>query len=221
MKILAIETSTDACSAALVIEQSYSHDHQIIPKKHTELILPMITQLLANAKLAINQLDAIAFGCGPGSFTGVRIALGVAQGLAYAHQLPLIPISSLNTMAQAYADQHKYIACAIDARMQEIYWMLFQCHQGLMQAIGEEQLLSPDQAHLPADTSWLAAGNGWQVYQQLGNRLKPNINDFKTTAYPFAIDMLPLAIAAFQTGKMVSAMDATPSYIRNKVALIK
>jgi len=128
MKILAVDTATQACSAALFIDGETTAEFRLAPREHTQLILPMVESLLQQAAIKIADLDALAFGRGPGSFTGVRIATGIVQGLAFAHNLPVLAISTLASIAQLAGDEHQHnnVLAGIDARMGEIYWGCYQ-----------------------------------------------------------------------------------------------
>ena len=142
MKILALDTATEACSAALLSgDGSVYERHDIAPRRHAELILPMVDGILTEAGLGLNDLDAIAFGRGPGAFTGVRIAAGVTQGLALGAGLPVIPVSSLAALAQPALGKAAIVLPAIDARMGEVYWAAYESDQdGLVTALAGEQV---------------------------------------------------------------------------------
>ena len=132
MKILGIETATEGCSASVLCDGEVVERFEVAPQRHNELILPMCESLLSECEVVLTQLDAIAFGCGPGAFTGVRIAAGVTQGIALAHDLPVIPISTLANLAQqafAKSDRVQTVLPAIDARMSEVYWASSCLHQ--------------------------------------------------------------------------------------------
>ena len=219
MKILAIETATEACSAALDINNECRHRFEVAPRRHTELILPMIDDLLREADIQVEQLDAIAFGQGPGAFTGVRIAIGVIQGLAFAHDIPVIPISSLAALAQHYADEHTCVASAIDARMQEIYWGMYKKNnEGLMQAITEEKVCSPTKISTPQNDEWFGAGTGWQTYSlELQASFKGTLKGFKGEVFPSAADVMELAKPAYLEGNLMAVDQVMPVYLRNKV----
>tara|TARA_R110002095_G_scaffold16649_2_gene19919 strand:+ start:2658 stop:3326 length:669 start_codon:yes stop_codon:yes gene_type:complete len=219
MKILAIETATEACSAALDIDDSCTHRFQVSPRRHTELILPMIDDLLREADIQTKDLDAISFGQGPGAFTGVRIAVGVIQGLAFAHDTPVIPVSSLNALAQHYADEHTHVATAIDARMQEIYWGLFKKNDlGLMQKIVEEKVCSPSDVSSPSIGNWFGVGSGWNTYsEELQTQFNQNLTGFNGDVFPSAKDIIALAKPAYLEGKAIPVEEAMPVYLRNKV----
>lgn len=220
MKILAIETATEACSAALDIDDSCIHRFEVAPRQHTTLILPMIDELLLEADIQINELDAIAFGQGPGAFTGVRIAIGVIQGLAFAHDLAVIPISTLAALAQHFTNKHDYVAASIDARMQEIYWGLYKKDEsGLMQPVIEEKICSPNECPIPTEDNWFGVGSSWNTYsEELQSRFDNSLSGFNGNALPTAVDVIALAKAAYREGKAVSVEEAMPVYLRNKVA---
>lgn len=219
MKILAIETSTQACSVALLLDDVIQSSHKIAPMQQAKLILPMIDEMLRSVALSLDQFDALAFGCGPGSFTGVRIAVSVMQGLAYASQVPLISVSSLAAVAQAaYADLGwKKLLVAMDARIHEVYAGAYQINAaGLVERVGEEQVCLPEQMKIPAGSDWYGVGNGWEVYQ---SRLsyKPIAHD--TTRLPMASAIATLAKEKFQRGEFVSPCAALPVYLRDNVAI--
>lgn len=220
MKILAIDTATEACSAALYIDGQIIEQYQLAPREHTKLILPMVESLLAEADIKLVDLNALAFGRGPGSFTGVRIATGVVQGLAFAADLPVIPISTLASIAQLTYEYHQCekVLAGIDARMGEIYWGCFQLNENkLMTQISEEQVSKADKLKLPgSDTdSWCAAGSAWGSYaqvlqEQLGNRIVQTYGDYFPSAGTIA------KLASVEQG--VEASQAQPVYLRNDVA---
>jgi tRNA threonylcarbamoyladenosine biosynthesis protein TsaB len=221
MKLLAIDTSTEACSAAVGIADQVITRYELAPRKHAELILPMIDSLLNEAGLAFSQLDALAFGRGPGSFTGLRIAAGVIQGIAFGADLPVVPVSSLATLAQGASRELGVdkIAAGFDARMQEVYWAMFRVDDhGLVRLNGDEVVCKPEDVPLPENSGWTGIGSAWQVYEHalmghLGEKLSGWHDDF----YPQARDMVRLGMDGFQTGKAVSAEHAIPVYLRNNV----
>jgi len=158
MKILALETATEACSAALNIDGEIRERFEIAPRGHSELILPMLESLLAEADIPLGQVDALAFGRGPGAFTGVRIGVGVAQGVAFGAELPVLPVSTLAALAQA-TDAGQVLA-ALDARMDEVYWGRYRRDErGLMRLQGEECVAAPEATPLAQGEDWLGAGS--------------------------------------------------------------
>ncbi len=219
MKLLAIDTSTEACSAALSIDGEINELYQLAPRQHTTLILPMIDKLLAEAGLQPQQLDALAFGCGPGSFTGVRIATGVIQGIALGAELPVAPISTLATIAQQGFDRSdaEYAFAAMDARMQEIYWGVYQRdHQGLAVLQGLETVGPAGEVEKPK-VKGLGVGSGWQVYQdELSAHLQGCVLDFQAELLPRASAIAKIALTDNQ--QFVPVEQAMPVYLRNNVA---
>ncbi len=222
MKILAIETATEACSAALYIDGEISERYKVAPRQHAELILPMMDQLLAEAELKLSQLDALAFGRGPGSFTGVRIATGVIQGAAFGAELPVVPVSTLAALAQGYfrIKGARRILPAFDARMQEIYWAAYEVTaDDLATRVGVEQVASPGLVVLPEGNDWCGVGTGWATYreiltQRMGHHLKAVEGDLLCSAQDVAL----LAMRGYGAGEAVAAEDALPVYLRNQVA---
>lgn len=216
--ILAIDTSTEACSVALQFNNQVSSDFVISNRDHTKQVLPMVDTLLKRSECNLNQIDAIAFGQGPGSFTGVRIGIGVAQGLAFGIGVPMIGVSNLMTLAQgAYRKTHiKTVVAAIDARMSEIYLGVYQYNNDVWQAMINECVIKPDQvseklAHLSL-TDCVCSGTGWQTYP---NMLKGIMqSDYHL---PEAQDMLKIAENLFSHGRTVNPEDAQASYLRNEV----
>lgn len=222
MKLLAIETATEACSAALYIDGEISERYQIAPREHTKLILPMADELLAEAGLSPAQLDAVAFGCGPGAFTGVRIATGVVQGIAFAADLPVVPVSTLATLAQGARREFGWsrVAAAIDARMGEVYWGSFEDDgEGIMRAVAEEQVIAPQLVPLLEGDSWCGIGSGWQAYSsELAQRQGGAMSATNGEYFPHARDVAVLAVDGFARGESVAAEQALPRYLRDSVA---
>lgn len=215
MKLLAIDTSTDIASVALLIGDTLYTDSQPGLKSHAQLLLPMIDQLMNQADAHLSQLDGIIFGCGPGSFTGLRITCSVAKGLAYAHNLDLIPVSSLGAIAQAAREQMAFedtpILAVLDARMQEMYWGYFdkQCMQAEEKVTAAKDILIPNAENL------VLAGVGIDAYwEALPLDLKQQIST-KITCYPSAAAMIRLTLRAGINP--VSIDKAQPVYVRNQV----
>ncbi len=227
MNILAIDTATEACSAALYINGELKSNYQLAPREHSRLILKMIDGLLAEASLSVSQLDAIAFGRGPGSFMGLRIAAGVVQGIAFAHDIPVIPISTLKAIAQRAYEQTKckHVLSAIDARMDEVYWAVYSLNeQQQWQLTGEEQVISPDKIQYSRilaqqEKAWIGAGSGWASY---GDRLlagkASNLQQILPDCLPSAEAIATLAVNEFNAGSTIIAAQAIPVYLRNDVA---
>ena len=219
MKILALDTATEACSAALLCDGSVYERHEIAPRRHAELILPMVDAVLAQAGLGLNDLDAIAFGRGPGAFTGVRIAAGVTQGLALGADLPVIPVSSLAALAQPALGKATIVLPAIDARMGEVYWTAYEPGQdGLVSALVEEQVTPPDALQVPSTAQIFGVGSGWGTYRERLERVLPGqVSGTDPERFPLAQDMLPLAVREYQHKRYVAADQALPVYLRDKV----
>jgi len=219
MNLLAIETATEACSVALRAGNRVLARHEVAPRKHAELVLPMVDGLLKEAGLQLADVDAIAFGRGPGAFTGVRIAAGVAQGLAFGAQKPVIPISTLAALAQGATADSGSIAVAIDARMGEIYWGLFTVGaDGLVTAVGEECVCKADSLEVPKGKDWYGIGTGWGTYgDMLRNRFGERLKGAAGDRLPHARDVLSLAVREFDAGRAVQAEDALPVYLRHPV----
>lgn len=220
MKLLAIETATEACSAAVYLDgQVYSRE-AIAPQKHSELILPMCDEVLADAGLSRVALDAVAFGRGPGSFTGLRIAVGVAQGAAFALDRPVVPVSTLAALAQGAADEGAdHILAALDARMGEVYWGAFQVSDGLVTAAGPERVSAPEAVSPPGAGPWTGVGSGWASYGSLlqapmGTLLQRVLDG----RFPLARHVAMLAAQAYAAGESVAAHEALPVYLRDNVA---
>lgn len=220
MKLLAIETSTIACSAALLIDDEIRERYELAPQRHADLLLPMIGELLSEAGLTPMQLDGLAFGRGPGAFTGLRIAAGVAQGIACGADLPVAPVSTLAALAQGAADRSTRVLAVMDARMNEVYWGIHEAGaDGLMQLRGDERVCAPDAAPLPAGDGWFGAGDGWGAYGEvLRARLGAGLAGDDAARYPRAREVVLLARAIALRGGMVAAEHALPVYLRDRVA---
>jgi tRNA threonylcarbamoyladenosine biosynthesis protein TsaB len=210
MRFAAFETSSEWCSVALAIDGDISAIERRAGQRHSELALPMLEELLGNAGLRVADLQAVAFGAGPGSFTGLRIACGLAQGLAFARGLPVIGISSLAAIAQESGGA-RVVAC-IDARMREVYYAALEKQNGRWREVIAAQCVAPEAAPRPPDEGWIGAGNGFAVYGNLGlARVLPEV-------HPTALAIAQLAAPRLEAGEGVDAAQATPRYVRDKVA---
>ncbi|MGL5294077.1 MAG: tRNA (adenosine(37)-N6)-threonylcarbamoyltransferase complex dimerization subunit type 1 TsaB [Aeromonas sp.] len=221
LKILAVDTATEACSAALLVGDKQFCRWEEAPRDHTRKILPMVQAVLDEAGISLSDLDAIAFGRGPGSFTGVRIGISVAQGLAFGAGVPLIGISTLAAMAQgAYrVGGAEQILTAIDARMNEVYFGRYGLKEGRMQLIADEVVSDP--AALVTARGTLAGqvtvvGTGFETYREALRDLADELV-VSEVRFPAAQDMLVLAKAAWLAGEAVPVEQATPVYLRDKV----
>ena len=221
MKLLAIETATESCSAALLIEDEVFSVSEVAPRRHNEIILPMCEQVLAQGQIELSQLDAIAFGRGPGAFTGVRLAASVTQGIAIAHDLPVVPVSSLAAMAQAAYDfkQAKQVLSCIDARMQEVYIGLYEVdQQGIMLVAVEEQVIKPEFIEINISDYCVGIGSGWVNYAATIQERCGSEISYDEQAFPQAEFVAKLGNYYFQQGQTVSAIEALPVYLRDNVA---
>jgi tRNA threonylcarbamoyladenosine biosynthesis protein TsaB len=196
--------------------------YAVIPRLHAQQVLPMVQQVLEEAGVSMAEVDAIAFGRGPGAFTGLRIAVGVVQGLAFALDKPVLPVSSLAAIARRAwrIEGASQIAVAIDARMDEVYWGCYALEDGHMQLQGIEQVCAPEQACLPrsATGEWLAAGTGWAAY---AGRINVPVYGHASESLPHAEDIAMLALHDWQQGRAVDAEQALPVYLRDQVATPK
>ena len=224
MKILAVDTATEACSAGLLVDGEINDRFELAPRLHTKLLLPMVDSLLSEQGLTVADLDALAFGRGPGSFTGVRIATGVVQGLAFAADLPVAPISTLASIAQLVyesrpeSSQPFKVLAALDARMGGIYWGCYEVDgQGLMRLSGDEKVSPADDITLPSG-EWVMAGSACQPYAETLQAAGLDITEVLADVLPHARSMLTLAADAVKQGILVSADQAMPVYLRNDVA---
>ncbi|TAK77118.1 MAG: tRNA (adenosine(37)-N6)-threonylcarbamoyltransferase complex dimerization subunit type 1 TsaB [Gammaproteobacteria bacterium] len=220
MKILAFDTSSSACSVALQHDEVVHTLHTIAPMQQTKLILPMIQEVLDTASLTLNQLDAIAYSCGPGSFTGIRIASSVAQGIGLAVGLPIIQISSLAAIAQTAFMERQWttLLVALDARMDQIYWARYKINPaGLAEIAGQEVLCAPEAIPLDATIGpeVAAVGEGWEKYgDRITTRLGFSVPAMHSAQLPHARAILALAKVKFDQADWVSAACAAPTYLR-------
>lgn len=218
MKILAFDTSTENLSVALWLDGQISSQQCLAEQRHTDLTLPMIRKVLDQAGVQLPQLDAIAYGCGPGSFTGLRIGCGIAQGLAYACHLPLVGIVSLLALAEA-SEQDRVYAC-LDARMGQVFCAAYQRHaQGWVNVV-EPTLCHPDDLPTVTGQGWAGIGSGFKPYEAiLRQRLGEALGSVDATPFPHAAAMATLAAKEVAAGRTQPPEQATLLYLRDKVAL--
>lgn len=222
MKVLALDTATEACSVALWLDGAVSERYRLAPREHNRIVLPMIQELLADAGISLSGLDAITFGCGPGSFTGVRIATGVVQGLSLGLDLPVVPISTLKALAFEAMEECDAVRvhAAIDARMGEVYWGSYRKDSGgqLIQ-LCEERVMPPDQVSMTALSGDIGTGSGWMTYPTiLAERVgQPEIKILKDR-FPRAGAIVRLGVTDFCSGVSLRPEDVEPVYLRNDVA---
>ncbi len=219
MKILAIDTSASACSVALLIDDETIATHTLAPMQQAKLILPTIDELMRSKNIHLNQLDALAFGCGPGSFTGARIATSVMQGLGFATGLPLILVSSLAALAQAafYDLGWKKLITCVDARIQEVYTAAYQVNQqGFVELIDKEAVCAPNEIAIPHGNDWYGVGNGWEIYR---SQISFTPLQIDVTRLPTAFAVAQLAKVKYAKGELTAPHAALPVYLRNEVAM--
>jgi tRNA threonylcarbamoyladenosine biosynthesis protein TsaB len=220
MRLLALDTSTEACSAALLIDGATTLRFEITERSHADLILPMVDSLLLEAGLELRDLDGLAFGRGPGGFTGLRIATGVIQGLAFGAGLPVAPVSSLAAVAeQVPAGRGEAVLVCNDARMGEVYWAAFRSDgSGGIEALTAESVSPPDR--VPFDVAMLrhAAGNGIARHPALRQRLESAALQIHDGLYPRADAIARLGARELAAGRSVAADMALPVYVRDNVA---
>lgn len=218
MNLLAFDTSTEFLSIAVARDTDIYRFDTLAGQRHSQLILPEIKKLLEQAQLQLTDLHGLVFGAGPGSFTGVRIAAGVAQGLALGSDLPVLGICTLMALAQA-SRADKVLAC-LDARMGEVYFAAYVKQADVWQQVHAPGLYKPDAVPVVQDDGWIGAGSGWQTYAEILNvRYAGQISEVQPQLMPQASAMLQLALPEFASGKTFGAADAMPIYIRNRVAL--
>ncbi len=221
MKLLAIETSTEACSAALYIDSEINERFTIAPREHTSHILPMIDQLMAEAQLSPQQLDGIAFSCGPGSFTGVRIATGITHGIALGADLPVAPVSTLAAISQTFFNHNPETLAftAMDARMSEIFWGVYEKNtKGYAQLINNEVVTPASQIQFPT-RSGVGIGSGFGLYQaELSQQLGHLLQRHESNNLPRAAAIAQLGALALENNQGLLVELARPTYLRNKVA---
>jgi tRNA threonylcarbamoyladenosine biosynthesis protein TsaB len=222
VKLLAIDTTETACSAALLIDDAIEERFEVAPRRHSDLLLPMMEDLLQGAGLHLQALDALAFARGPGSFTGVRIATAIVQGTAFGAGLPVVPVSSLQALAQGCCRRvgATRVLTALDARMKEIYWCAFVADaHGLVAPLIGERVCAPGDVPLPEGGAWYGAGSGWEAYRDiLAQRCGDRVLTIDVDARIHAADVARLAALRYLTDGGVSAENALPVYLRDQVA---
>jgi len=227
VKILALDTATEQCSAALWLAGEMRHREAELDRGHAQHILPMVDELLAEGGVGLTDLDAVAFGRGPGAFTGVRLCASVTQALAFAADLPVVPISDLRAVAQRMRLEQfaasRVVVCN-DARMKEVYWGCYEaCEAGLMQLLGEERVGKPEEVRLPS--AWKGAvhgaGRGFQAYAAAFLSLTQQLTGCDLRILPRAREIALLAGPELLAGRVFSAEEAIPVYLRDDVARAK
>ncbi len=222
-KILIIDTSTEACSVALEVEDKLYEEYQVAPRQHGELILPMVDKVLKQASIRLSDLDCIGYGQGPGAFTGLRICVSIVQGLAFGANVPVVGCSSLQAMAQHELDKEaaSHVLSAIDARMGEVYWGQYQAENGLMSLVGEEQVIHPENVTIndSGASNYHTVGTGWETYSdELSKAIEAKVQLESVASFPKASAMLPWVKHQVANNQATAAELAQPVYLRNNVA---
>lgn len=219
MKLLAVDTATEACSAALLIDGVVHEQYEVIGRGHADRLLPMVDALLLQAGLTPAGLDAIAFGRGPGGFTGLRIAAGIAQGLAAGAGRPVVPVSDLAALAAAGArlTGARHVLASLDARMGQVYWAAYACGGAQPTLVTAERLTDPAGLQAPEDGPWLAVGPGFAAYPAIVERLRSSLSGLEPAVLPRAADIARIAQAELALGRGIPAAAARPIYLRDEV----
>jgi tRNA threonylcarbamoyladenosine biosynthesis protein TsaB len=221
MKLLALDTAMEACSVALLTGDTLLTRYEEPGRGHAELILPMVDAVLREGALGLRDLDGLAVGRGPGAFTGVRIAISVAQGLAFGAGLKIVPVSDLAALAQRGAREAGTVLACSDARMGEVYWAEFGVDaDGLVKAFTPERLSGPEEVRVSANGRWTAVGRGWAAYPQLKARLNDPADRpaaVHDSFLPRAEEIARLAVRDWHQGGAVAPEEALPVYLRDRV----
>jgi tRNA threonylcarbamoyladenosine biosynthesis protein TsaB len=218
MRVLALDTSTEYCSVALWQDGVVVERCELAGQKHSEMLIEMLDTLFKNAGITIKQLDGIAFGKGPGSFTGVRIACGAAQGLALGANLPVVGVCTLEALAEASGKMR--VIAALDARMSEVYHAIYEKSNGAWTVVSEPCLCKPGNSPPVSGDNWFGVGSGYAMHGlALGERYAGQLMGVDGAAVPQAAAIVVLGAAQFKLGRGVDAAEALPLYLRDKVAL--
>lgn len=223
MKILAIDTSTEACSAALYIDGELIERYLVAPRKHIELLKPMVDEVMKAGEVDVSELIGLAFGAGPGSFAGLRVACAFVQGIGAGLDIPVVPVSTLKAMAQQVLDTHsdRTVLVMLDAKMKEVYWGVYRLEDKEVITVLPEQVTKIDE--IPSFTgivglaNIIGAGDGWNVVPNWVEALKPEF--IEKNVYPRAGEIALLAIDDFENGMALDADQVSPMYLRNNIAL--
>lgn len=221
--LLAIETATDACSVALLLQGQVSERYALAPRQHSQLVFDMLGELLRPGNLARQGIDVVAYGAGPGSFTGLRIAASTAQGLAFSSNLPAVAVSTLAVLAQGALRQgvvsaEDTVLCLLDARINEIYAAVYTFQDALAVLQQGPWACTPADLSPVGDQTLCAVGNGCDFMEQLPPSLRARIRSYAPGLLPSAMDTIPLALANFARGQTQSASAVQPVYVRDEIA---
>lgn len=219
MKLLAIDAATEACSAALRIGDAFTERFEIVGRGHATRLLTMTDELLREAGLTVRDLDGIAFGRGPGGFTGLRVAAGIAQGLAAGAELPIVPVSNLAAVAAGAgrASGADHVLACMDARMGQVYWAAYVDAGEIPRAVTDERLSGPGEVVLPAGAAWHGAGHGLSAYPEIAMRLGASLAGVDAGVLPRAADIARLAAAELAAGRGLPPALGLPVYLRDDV----
>jgi tRNA threonylcarbamoyladenosine biosynthesis protein TsaB len=221
--ILAIETATDACSVAVFLNGEYKELHVIAPRQHSQLLFSMLEELLPGGKLVESGIEVIAYGSGPGSFTGLRVAASAAQGLAFSSRLPVVAVSTLSVLAQTalrlgVIAANDTVLCTLDARINEIYSAIYGYENGLAVLRGGPWACAPDELAPEGEGVLSAVGSGCQFIMQFRPSLQARVQAQAHDVLPAARDMIPLALEKFRRGESLVARDVQPVYVRDEIS---
>jgi len=236
VKILGLDTATEACSAALLVDGEVFERYEVLGRGHAERLLPMVQSVLAEAGTALAAVDGIAFGRGPGGFTGLRIAAGVAQGLAFGAGLPVVPVSDLAALASRACTLRgeRHVLACLDARMAQVYWAAFDCADPADPvALTPEAVSDPEGVRLPDDSEngekgdatlfrppphFFGAGHGFSAYPALHAMLGERLSGYDANLLPHAREVALIGAEGYRAGRTVAAAEAVPVYLRDRVA---
>lgn len=218
--IIALDTSTEACSVALLCNGESIYRYRVEPRIHAKVLLPMLNEVLGEAGITPKQINAVAFGRGPGAFTGVRIGTAAAQAIALGGDLPVAPVSTLASIAHRAFREHgkNQVAVAIDARMGEVYWGAYRLIDEVPELHGAERVCQPVLVDT-LDSAWCAAGTGWQTYEDVLKEASRVSVSVGVDPFPHALDILVIGEKLLAGGQGVAPEDALPVYLRDNVAL--
>lgn len=221
--ILAIETATDACSVAVVLDGICSTRHVIAPRQHSQLLFTMLGELMPAGNLAERGVEVIAYGCGPGSFTGLRIAASAVQGLAFSCHLPVVAVSTLSVMAQTalkqgVVDEDGVVLCTLDARINEVYSAVYAFENGMAVLRDGPWACSPAELAPVGEYSLHAVGSGCLFLDQFPQPLRTRIRSCDPDLLPAAIDLIPLALEKYRRGEIQTPRNAQPVYLRDEIS---
>lgn len=223
MKILAIDASTEACSAALYVDGELIERYLLAPRKHIELLKPMVDEVICAAEIDVNDLTGLAFGAGPGSFAGLRVACAFVQGMGVALDIPIVPVSTLMAMAQQVLDTNpdKTVLVMLDAKMKEVYWGVYRMEDRQVVSVLPDQVTKitdvPNFTGIVGLGNIIGAGDGWEVAQNWAEALQPEF--IESNVYPRAGEIALLSVDDFESGMGLDAEQVSPIYLRNNIAL--